>query len=554
MTDDHIVILKKIPVDPKHLGALRLHREVGSTHHHTPLSHTKRDVSRGRDTVSSPAVYRIFSFLLFCAFLINPIGVAYAEEVTPLPDVPTDAAPSAEATPPAPEPGVTIVVPPSEETADIPPPATSETLGGGEGGALPATEETGTSTDSAPSEEETATSTDDVHAGDTPLPEEESSTSTASSTDEVEIAQAGGGQQLISSSTDETATTTDETASSTDETALPTEKETAENLNREQTPEERAAERAVAEAVMREQIKKEVEAEMRSRCVSYGDDGYYCLDDSSATRVMSVTPVEQVISVRDAAGGDKEIVLVRTLPEGESRESLTQNDFDDEFPSSDGEMRMIVWQANVGGRWQIAYKETAGTIEYLTANADGNGHPATDGKHIVWQGWSGSHWDIFLAEPGDGSLSFSTSTGGVLEGIHPGWTVRQLSHSPSHAMFPKIAGNFVTWQEHRGETWVIVVYDLSTGQSRVIEGESGGTGEAPTLALIFKERTKEGRILIHASDLATGQRIPLRDDEIPLPAKLPIPEQSGALPLQSGTSTTSVRPEGDGDAGGTPTL
>jgi beta propeller repeat protein len=216
---------------------------------------------------------------------------------------------------------------------------------------------------------------------------------------------------------------------------------------------------------------------------------------------------------------------------------------------------MIVWQSLVGGRWQIAYKEGTSSVEYLTANPDGNGHPATDGKHIVWQGWSGNNWDIFLAEPGNAGVSFAATTTGVLAGIHPGWTVTRLSMSPSHDMFPKIAGNFVTWQEHRGESWVIVVYDISTGQSRTIEGSAGGTGEAPTVALIFKERTKEGRVFIRASDLATGQRIPLREDELPEPAKLPIPEQSGALPLQSGTSTaSSTRSEGDGDAGGTPVL
>jgi hypothetical protein len=369
------------------------------------------------------------------------------------------------------------------------------------------------------------------------------------------LSEGHGGESTSGTSTDATASSTDVTESSTDEMALPAEEETMTNLDREETPEERAAERAVAEVVMREQIKKEVEAEMRARCVSYSRDGYYCLDDSSADRVTSVAPVEQVISERDSAGGDKEIVLVRELPEGESRTFITQNDFDDEFPSSDGEMRMIVWQANVGGRWQIAYKDGTGTIEYLTANQDGNGHPATDGKRIVWQGWSGSHWDIFLAEPNDNSPSFNTDSKGILEGIHPGWKITQLSHNSSHSMFPKIAGNFVTWQEHRGSSWVIMVYDLFTGQSRVIEGEAGGAGEAPTIALIFKERTPEGRVFIRASDLATGQRIPLRNDEMPEPAKLPIPEQSGALPLQSGTSSvTTIRPEGDGDAGGTPTL
>jgi len=545
MKNDHIIILKKIPVDPRHVESLRINKEreiparLHSAEHNTPVSE------------QSPLVYRVFSFFLFSAFLINPIGVAYAEEVTPLPDIPSEAE-TQESEIPTPEPGVTIVTPPTEaemvpveeateESPDeaVPPEegvaGEVEVLGGSEETSLI---ESGTST---------ATSTEDIP----PVEEGETGTSTATSTDDGTVE---GTLSGTSDSEGVTGTSTEDIASSTETVVLLTEEELATNLDREQTPEEKAAERAVAEAVMREQIKKEVEAEMRARCVSYGDDGYYCLDETSSDRISNARPIEQVIS-ESGPGGDKEIVLIRTLPEGETREYITDNNGDDEFPNADGELNMIVWQSLVSGRWQIAYKEGAGVIEYLTANPDGNGHPATDGKRIVWQGWSGSHWDIFLAEPGDQQLSFSTTSDGVLEGIHPGWKIVRLSESPTHDMFPKIAGNFVTWQEHQAGEWVIVVYDLSTGQTRKVKGESGGTGEAPTVALIFKERTKEGRVFIRASDLATGERIPLRDDELPLPTKLPIPEQSGALPLQSGTSSvTSIRLDGEGDAGGTPEI
>jgi len=550
MKNNHIVILKKIPVDPKHVGALRLHREVEHVAHHKSVTSKDSPHTHERGEQSS-GVYRVFSFLLFCAFLINPIGVAYAEEVTPLPEVPAEV--STEESPIlTPEPGVTIVTPPTDAEA-VPSEGTMEEQGEsvvppeevvGEEEQVP--QEPG-ETSPLPTGTSTATSSPDVP----PATSDESGTSTATSTDDG--TESGGlpGTPDPEGVTDSSA---EETASSSETTIVPPEEELATNLDREQTPEEKAAERAVAEAVMREQIKKEVEAEMRARCVSYGDDGYYCIDETSSERISNSRPIEQVVS-NVGPGGDKEIVLIRTLPEGETREYITDNDTDDEFPSSDGEMRMLVWQSLVSGRWQIAYKEMGGAIAYLTANPAGNGHPATDGKRIVWQGWSETHWDIFLAEPGDSQLSFSTTSEGVLEGIHPGWKVSRLSESSAHDMFPKIAGNFVTWQEHQDGEWVIVVHDLSTGQTRKVKGEAGGTGEAPTVALIFKERTKEGRVFIRASDLATGERIPLRDNELPEPAKLPIPEQSGALPLQSGTSSvTSIRGEGDGDAGAPPEI
>lgn len=544
MKNDHIIILKKIPVDPKHVEALRIHKEREVASSDVPAQHTPSHSA-------SPVAYRVFSFLLFFAFLINPIGVAYAEEVTPLPEVPVEV--SEEQAPASPEPGVTIVTPPTEvETV----PTNGTTQDSSEEAIPPEEVVVGEEEAPAGSEEispiesgtSTATSTEDI----VPLGEGEIGTSTATSTDdgteEETLPGASDTETVTGTSTEETATTT-ETMDGT-----LTEEELAMNLDRPQTPEEKAAEREVAEAVMREQIKKEVEAEMRARCVSYGDDGYYCLDETSSERISTTRPIEYVVS-EVGPGGDKEIVLVRTLPEGQTREFVTNNDSDDEFPSGDGEMRMLVWQSLVSGRWQIAYKQGNGMNEYLTANPDGNGHPATDGKRIVWQGWSEDHWDIFMAEPGDGQLSFSTTSDGVLEGIHPGWKVSRLSESTAHDMFPKIAGNFVTWQEHQGGEWVIVVYDISTGQTRRVKGEAGGTGEAPTVALIFKERTKEGRVFIRASDLATGERIPLRDNELPLPTKLPIPEQSGALPLQNGTSSvTSIRGEGEGDAGASPEI
>ncbi len=540
MKNDHIIILKKIPVDPKHVESLRIHKEKEVLSSSVSTQH-------GIAHSSSPVAYRVFSFLLFFAFLINPIGVAYAEEVTPLPEVPET--PTEEEAPVVPEPGVTVVTPPTESETLLPDDVSGSALDGAvplddvvvveEASPSEGTEET------SPSETgtSTATSTEDA----LPVIEGDSGTSTATTTDD------GGGGEILLDTEGTTGTSTEDTATSTETIDdVATAEELATNLDRPQTPEEKAAEQAVAEAVMREQIRKEVEAEMRARCVSYGDEGYYCLDETSSQRITTTRPIEYVVS-EVGPGGDKEIVLVRTLPEGETREFITDNNVDDEFPSGDGEMRMLVWQSLMSGRWQIAYKEKTGVVEYLTANPDGNGHPATDGKRIVWQGWSETHWDIFLAEPGDRELSFSTTSVGVLEGIHPGWKVSRLSDSTAHDMFPKIAGNFVTWQEHQGGDWVIVVYDLSTGQIRRVKGEAGGTGEAPTVALIFKERTKEGRVFIRASDLASGERIPLRENELPEPATLPIPEQSGALPLQNGTSSvTSIRGEGDGDAGAPP--
>lgn len=538
---EHIVVLKKIPVDPRHVGALRIGKDV---EHHAP----RRKVSPLADDrsssphVASTKVYQIFSFILFFAFLINPIGVAYAAEVTPLPDVPAEV--PSEPQPEEIQPGVTIVVPPDAPAQEGSPETVPPADDTDEGSPVPADENPPTP-DAGGGDEGAASTTDEEI-----VPVGEDATTTATSTD---TESSSGGDGSSGTTTDITlgdvGTSTEGT--STEESIVPEEEQPETVLDREQTPEERAAEKMAAEAVMREQIKKEVEAEMRAKCVSYGGDGYYCLDESSEKRITSQSPVEQVISAPDpSGGGDKEIVLIKTLPEGESRTPITVNDIDDEFPSADGALRMIVWQSLVEGRWQIAYKEEGKTIEYLTANSDGNGHPATDGKRIVWQGWSGDDWDIFIAEPSAGEVSFSGTTTSELQGIHPGWKVTRLSDNDQHDMFPKIAGNFVTWQEHRGGSWVVAVYDLTSGAMRTIEGDAGGTGEAPVVALIFKERTKDGQIFIRASDLATGQRIPLRDDEVPPPAKLPIPEQSGALPLQNGTSSvTSIRADGDGDGG-----
>jgi hypothetical protein len=523
MNREHIVVLKKIPVNERHVESLRIGRETSVTDELPTPTYNNR----------TPLPYKIFSSILFAAFLINPIGVAYAEEVTPLPPVEAvEESPAEEV--PAIEPGVTIVEPPVDQ---------SHPIDSSPEDSQPAAQEEATTTT------EVSTTTDGVIGGGVPQDEhasttEDSATSTdtqASSTEEIIV-----GEDLGSSTPTSTDEILDETSTTTEETVEP-EAPPETILEREQTPEERAAEKIAAEAAMREQIKKEVAAELRSQCVSYGDDGYYCLDESSEKKISVSRPTQRVVAEL-AGGGDKEIILVETYPEGETRKALTENDIDDDFPNADAGMHMIVWQSLVNGRWQIVYKEGTATPEYLTSNPDGNGHPATDGKRIVWQGWNEDQWDIFLAEPGEQKDLSSTSTQSLISGLHPGWSVRRLSDNLAHDMFPKIAGNFVTWQERQDDRWLVAVYDLSTGQIRHVEGGEGG-GEAPTVALIFKERTKDGQIFIRASDLMTGERIPLRDDEVPPPATLPIPEQNAALPLQGGTSTvTSLRSEGDGGA------
>jgi hypothetical protein len=74
MNREHIVVLKKIPVNERHVESLRIGRETSVTDELPTPTYNNR----------TPLPYKIFSSILFAAFLINPIGVAYAEEVTPL--------------------------------------------------------------------------------------------------------------------------------------------------------------------------------------------------------------------------------------------------------------------------------------------------------------------------------------------------------------------------------------------------------------------------------------------------------------------------------------
>ena len=85
---------------------------------------------------------------------------------------------------------------------------------------------------------------------------------------------------------------------------------------------------------------------------------------------------------------------------GTTASQITSNSYEDTLPQIKG--NYLVWQGYVGGDWEIfLYNTVTDEITQITNNDYNDLSPQTDGTCIVWHGSNDGEWDIFLWDGGD---------------------------------------------------------------------------------------------------------------------------------------------------------
>lgn len=125
-----------------------------------------------------------------------------------------------------------------------------------------------------------------------------------------------------------------------------------------------------------------------------------------------------------AAAGQQDWSIIR----------LTDNAYDDASPAiSDSN---VVWQGWDGHDWEIFLY--TGTTVQLTNNDYDDISPQISGANVVWQSWDGHDWEIRLYSNG---------------------TTVQLTNNSYPDTVPRVSGQAVVWQGWDGYDWEIFLYD-----------------------------------------------------------------------------------------------
>lgn len=492
------------------------------------------------------------SGLLVLSLLINPVAVAYADEViTPDGVTSIGTAPS--------------VISSDEEIATstdemLPLVPLVEPLVGIDASSTTAVEElvqesSSTTTPPIPITEEVqvAPAEGEIPTLTQPLEGEISDVSLATTTPELFASSTLSSSNIDALLTSSTSPLSEASDTTNESRILPTEMETIDPVAEFSAPEEIPSSISAIqnELALRAEIRKQVESELRKGCVTLDSVGYYCLENPESASVNSVYAIgfSGVSIVRDSLGGDTEISVIEN---GKAR-LLTNNAWDDSFPARDAFGSSVVWQGSPSGRSQVYYAgNDLGTTSMQVTYGDTNHqNPQVDGRVVVWQEWLDGNWEIVIGKYDH--VSTSTYERGML--YDPHWTVSRITRSPEHDMFPKIGGGMVTWQAFVDGDWHVFVYDVATGRTTKLS-EGDAKHENPRFAILWDERVGDTTRLI-GHDLATGMDVDLTAEartgmETPLPQipVSPAPERGAALPLTSGTSTSTGKSQDSGDGNG----
>ena len=344
----------------------------------------------------------------------------------------------------------------------------------------------------------------------------------------------------------------DETASTTISAPVKTAEEIAQEML------------SAKEDSLRASIRKEVEDEYKKGCVSLDTTGYYCIKDRQAGINNTLTPssvVTDVSSQEDTTTHYKQIFMTK----GGVSTQITHDAWDNTFPTTDISGKSITWQANISGRWQIFFTDTATsgapTAVQVTHTNESNFNPKVDGRDIVWQGWVDGNWEIFLAERLDPAAYLPIDTlpkENTMLGIDRTWRVTRITTNGVHDMFPAVAGELVTWQSFQDNAWNVYVYSMKTQATQRL---SSGVekSEKPRFAITWDQRSDSGDARMVGYDIATGKTIDITSEarqvnEEKTPYKQPTapisqPDQAALPTVGSGATTTTAKGDSEGGAG-----
>jgi hypothetical protein len=236
-----------------------------------------------------------------------------------------------------------------------------------------------------------------------------------------------------------------------------------------------------------------------SECVVVGDGSYYC---SKAEQQKKVIKPDGVYAEKDDYG-DKEIYIQQ---DGVVTQ-VTQNDYDDLAPFFDQVSNTVVWHRLIDGRYQImSYSIATEKEEQITHDRFNNMEPQRFGDVIVWQGWIGDDWEVFMLTGDD---------------------LVMLTDNTTHDISPTINGDHIVWQSFESGAWRMKMYDVRTEIVSTIEDSNGGSIQNPRFVLVYDSKSETGDIETRGYDLRSGEVVFLDSKPAPIPEKLPDPEQTG---------------------------
>jgi len=255
-----------------------------------------------------------------------------------------------------------------------------------------------------------------------------------------------------------------------------------------------------------------------NECTTVGDGTFYCAESSSAP---APTFTDRIFSASDAEG-DKEIYIEK----GGELVQISNNQFDDDAPYYDEISDTAVWHRLIEGRYQIiVYDFDTEEEEQVTNDRYNNMQPNRFGDTIVWQGWVGSDWEIFLSEDSEISM---------------------LTDNTFHDITPSINGTHIVWQSFENNAWRMKVYDIRTKTINTIEDAEGGSIENPRFVLVYDTKFESGDIETRGYDLKSGEVVHLASQPVNLPEELPDPDQTGEERALV-TTITQLKPKTEGD-------
>lgn len=256
----------------------------------------------------------------------------------------------------------------------------------------------------------------------------------------------------------------------------------------------------------------------KDECTAVGDGTFYCAE---AVETAHVTYTDRIFSASDVEG-DKEVYVEK---DGELIQ-ISSNQFDDDAPYYDEVSNTAVWHRLIDGRYQIIiYDFDTETESQLTHDRYNNMQPNRFGDAIVWQGWVGSDWEIFLEEKGD---------------------VKMLTDNTTHDITPNVNGTHIVWQSFESNAWQMKVYDMRTGAIDTIENAEGGSIENPRFVLVYDTKFESGDVETKGYDLKSGEVVHLASKPVSLPEELPDPDQTGEERALV-TTVTQLKPKTEGD-------
>jgi hypothetical protein len=141
----------------------------------------------------------------------------------------------------------------------------------------------------------------------------------------------------------------------------------------------------------------------KDECTTIGDGTFYC---ANASLLPEVIHTDRVFSAVDT-DGDKEIYVEKAG----MLTTLTDNAVDDDAPYFDEVSNTAVWHRLIDGRYQIMeYNFDDETETQVTNDSFNNMQPSVFGDALVWQGWIGNDWEIFLEREGDTKMLTDNTT------------------------------------------------------------------------------------------------------------------------------------------------